>query len=100
MHIYGGGNVYLERDMEKPGSSAHLPKRTGCTLWFFRILAGTKLNCAFNKSGLNRKKKNKLKNESLAFFNGYIYTRGIFPISIINAPKWRRSAGNGNSRVM
>ena len=56
LHIYGGGNVYLERDMEKPGSSAHLPKRTGCTLWFFRILAGIKLNCAFNNSGLNSKK--------------------------------------------
>ena len=38
---------------QKPGSSAHLPKRTGCTLWFFRISAGTKLNCAFNNSGLN-----------------------------------------------
>ena len=61
LHIYGGGNVYLDRDVEKPGSPAHLPKRTGCTLWFFRISAGTKLNCAFNNSGLNSKKNNKIK---------------------------------------
>ena len=35
-------------------------------------------------------KKNKIKNVYFAFFKGY--TRGISPISIINAPKWRRSA--------
>ena len=51
LHIYGGGNMYLDRDMEKPGSSAHFPKGTGCTPWFFRISAGTKWNCAFNNSG-------------------------------------------------
>jgi hypothetical protein len=57
LHIYGGGNVFLEKDMKKPGNSAHLPKRTGCTLWFFRISASTKLNCAFNNSGLNSEEK-------------------------------------------
>ena len=98
LHIYVGGNIYLERDMEQPGSSAHLPKRTGCTLCFFRISASTILNCAFNNSGLNSKKKFNKKNGNFEFFKGYIYTRGISPI--INAPKRRRSAGNGNSRVM
>ena len=39
---------------------AHSPKRTGKTPWFFRTSAGTKLNCAFNNSGLNSK-KNKIK---------------------------------------
>ena len=43
--------------MEKPQSSVHFPKRTGCTLWFFRMSAGTKLNCAFNNSGPNSKQK-------------------------------------------
>ena len=89
------GNVYLDRDMKKPGSSAHFPKRTGCTPWFFRMLAGIKLSCAFNNSGVNSKK-----NGNFAFFKGYISTRGILAISIINAPKWRRSAENGNSQVM
>ena len=29
MHINGGGNIDVNRDMEKkPGSSAHFPKRT------------------------------------------------------------------------
>ena len=41
---------------KKTGSSAHIPKRTGCTPWFFRMSASTKLNCAFNNS-LNSKKK-------------------------------------------
>ena len=36
----------MDRDMEKPGSSAHFPKRTGCMPRFFRMLAGTKLNYA------------------------------------------------------
>jgi hypothetical protein len=57
LHIYGGGNLYFDRDMEKPGSSAHFPERTGCTQWFLRMSAGTKLNCAFNNSSLNSKKK-------------------------------------------
>ena len=57
LYIYGGGNVNLDRDMEKPGSSAHFPKRTGCTPWFFEMSAGPKLNCAFNNSCLNSKKK-------------------------------------------
>ena len=42
--------------MEKPGIFDHLPKGAGCTLWFFRISADNKLNCAFNNSGLNSKK--------------------------------------------
>ena len=32
--------------MKKPGISDHFPKGTGCTLWFFRMSAGTKLNKA------------------------------------------------------
>ena len=86
--------------MEKTGSFANVPKRTGCTPWFFRMSVGTKLNCAFTNSGLNRTKKNKIKNGNLAFFKGYIYTRGIFEILTINAFKRLRSAGNGNSLVM
>jgi hypothetical protein len=56
LHVYGGGNIYLDRDMEKPGSFAHFPKRTECMAWFFRMSARTKLNCAFDNSGLNNKK--------------------------------------------
>ena len=47
----------MNKDMEKPGSFDHFPKWTGCTPWFFRISADTKLNCAFNNSGLNSKEK-------------------------------------------
>ena len=42
---------------ENPGSSAHFPKRTGCTPWFFRMSAGTKLNCVFNDCSPNSKEK-------------------------------------------
>ena len=87
-HIYGGRNIYLDRDMEKPGSSDPFPKGKGCTPWFFRMSGGTKLNCALLK---NNKKKFR-KNQNFAYFKGYIYTRGISAISTINAPKWRRSA--------
>ena len=93
LHIYGGGNVYLDRDMEKPGSSAHFPKRTGCMPWFFRMSAPIIIVASIVK-------KNWIKKFNSAFFKGYIYTRGSFQILIINAPKWRRSAGNWNSRVM
>ena len=80
--------------MEKPVSSDPFPKGTGCTPWFFRMSAGTKLNCAFNNSAPNNNfKKNKGNCQNLAFFKGYIYTKGISAISTINAPKWRRSAG-------
>ena len=48
---------YLNRGMEKPGSFDHFPKGTGCTPCFFRISADTKLNCAFNNSSLDSKKK-------------------------------------------
>ena len=65
LYIYGEGNVNLDRDMQKPGSSAHFPKRTGCTPWFYRMSAGTKLNCAFNNSGLNSTKK---LNKKMIFF--------------------------------
>jgi len=58
LHINGGGKIDLERNMEKPGSFDPFPKGTGCTPWFFRISADTKLNCAFNNSSLNSKKKN------------------------------------------
>jgi len=57
LHINGGGKIDLERNMEKPGSFDPFPKGTGCTPWFFRISADTKLNCAFNNSSLNSKKK-------------------------------------------
>ena len=58
LHINGGGKIYFNRDMEKkPGSFDHFPKGTGCTPCFFRISADTKLNCAFNNSSLNSKKK-------------------------------------------
>ena len=73
--------------MEKPGSFDHFPKGTGCTPWFFRISADTKLNCAFNNSGLNSNKKKLNKNPNFEFSKGYIYTRGIFAISTINDPK-------------
>ena len=95
MHIYGGGNIYLDKDMEKPGSSAHVPKRTVCTPWFFRMSAGAKLNCALTKSGLNSKKKCKF-----CICEGSIYTRGISEILTINAPKRQRTAGSGNSPVI
>ena len=39
LYIHGGGNIYLDRDMEKAGNSAHFSKRTGCMPWFFRMLA-------------------------------------------------------------
>ena len=67
LHINGGGKIYLNRDMEKPGSFDHFPKGTGCTPWFFSIFANTKLNCAFNNSGLNSKKKNNKKVKILHF---------------------------------
>ena len=56
LHIIGGGKNDLKRDMEKQGSFDHFPKGTGCTPWFFRISADTKLNWTFNNSGLNGKK--------------------------------------------
>ena len=59
--------------MEKPGSFDHFPKETECTPWFFRISADTKLNCAFNNSGINSKKNNNKKSHNFAFFKGYIY---------------------------
>ena len=60
LHINGGGKIYLNRDMEKPGSFDHFPKGTGCMPWFFRISADTILNCAFYNSRLNKKKKSGL----------------------------------------
>ena len=73
MHIYGGGNIYVDRDMEeeKTGSSDHFPKGTGCMSWF----------CPNN-------------NKNLAYFKGYIYTQGISTILTVNSPKWWRSASN------
>ena len=82
--------MYLDIDMKKPGRSAHFPKGTGCTPWFFRMSAGTKLNCAFNNSSLNSKKKNL----NFAFFKGYTYTKGISAIATINGGRARE---HGNS---
>ena len=92
LHIYGWGNIYLERDMKKPGSSEPFPKGTGCTPLFFRMFAGTKLNCALNNSSPNNNKKWR-KSQNLAFLKGYIYAKWIYAISTINALKWWRSAG-------
>jgi hypothetical protein len=80
LHIYGGGDIYLDRDMEKPGTFDHFPQVTGCTPWFFRISADTKLNCAFNNSGLNSKKKLNKKMEILHFLRATI-TQEEFPRS-------------------
>ena len=93
LHKYGGGNIYLDRDMNKPRSSDPFPKGTGCTPWFFRMSAGTKLNYAFHNSSPNNNfKENKgKKNLNFVFFKGSISTRGISAISTINAPKWRQS---------
>ena len=57
LHIYGGGNIYLNKDMKKPGRSEDFPQGTGCTSWFFIMSAGTKLNCAFKLSSANNKIK-------------------------------------------
>ena len=46
--------------MEKPGSSDAFPKVTGCTPWFFRMSAGSELNCALNNSAPNNKFKKKV----------------------------------------
>ena len=99
--IYGGGNIYLDRDMENPGRSDHFPEGTGCMSWFFIMSAGTKLKCAFNNSSVNSKTKFlKLKNLIYAFFKGCIYTQEISAILTINAPKWRQSAANcGNMAI-
>ena len=70
LHINGGGKIYLERDMEKPGSFDHFPKGTGCTPCFFRISADTKLNCAFNNSSLNSNKKKLIKKSKFCIFQG------------------------------
>ena len=68
LYIYGGGHIYLDRDIEKPGICAHFSKRTGCTPWFFIMLASTKLNCAFNKSNPN----SKFIFFNFSFFKGYL----------------------------
>ena len=47
--------------MKKSGSYDPFPKGTGCTPWFFRMSASTKLNCAFKNSSPNNNKKNKKK---------------------------------------
>ena len=78
--INGGGNSYLNTDTEKPGSFDHFPKGTGCTPWFFRTSADTKLNCAFNNSGLNNK-KNLIKKSKFCIF------QGLHLHETINAPK-------------
>ena len=52
LHINGGRKIYLNRDLEKPGSFDHFPKGEGCTPWFFRISADNKLNCALHDTGL------------------------------------------------
>ena len=56
LDIYGGGNIYLDRDMEKPGRSGHFPEGRGCKWWFFIMSAGTKLKCATNNSSPISKK--------------------------------------------
>ena len=73
LHIYGGGNLYLDRDMEKLGRSDHFPEGTGCTSWFFIMIAFTKLKGAFRLSSPDRKKKKKLKS-TFCIFKGNIWT--------------------------
>ena len=68
--------------MEKPGSFHHIPKGTGCTPWFFRISADNKLNCAFNNSDLNSKKK-LIKKSKFCIFQGL----HLHKILTINAAK-------------
>ena len=104
--MFGGGNIYLDREIEKPGSSAEdrrtgqEDRRTGCTPWFYSMSASTKINCAFNNIDLNSKKKFNKNNGNFARFKGFLSTRGISGISTINAPKWWQSAEHGNMRVM
>ena len=86
--------------MEKPGSSAHFPKRTGCMQWFFRMSAGTKLIAPVIIAASRVKRKFLWKMEILNFSRATFPREEIFAISIINAPNWQRSAGNGNLRVM
>ena len=56
LHINGGGKIYLNIDMKKPGSFDHFPKGTGCTPWFFRISADTKLIAPLILAALIEKK--------------------------------------------
>ena len=76
LHIIGEGKIYLNRDMEKPGSFDHFPKGTGCTPWFFWISTDIKLNCAFNNSGLNSKKREK--KVKILHFSRATFTREEF----------------------
>ena len=50
LNIYGGGNICLDRDMEKPERSHHFPERSGCPSWFFIMSAGTKSKYTFRLS--------------------------------------------------
>ena len=45
---------------QRYGSSDHFPNGTGCTPRFFRMSAGTKLNCTFNYSSRNEITKQKV----------------------------------------
>ena len=68
VHINGRGKIHLNRDIEKPGSFDLFPMGTGCTPWFFRISAGTKLNFAFNNSSSNNNKKKIKKTSKVSTF--------------------------------
>ena len=63
LHIYGGGKLNLNSDMEKSERSDHFPEGTELTPWFFIMSAGTKFKCALKLSSprSNKKKKKKIK---------------------------------------
>ena len=101
LHIYGGRQFFLNRDMKKEKSSDHFPQGTGCMSWFLRMSAGTKLKCAFNISSVIRKKKIYWKSQNFAFFMGYTYTQGMYAILTKNSPsKSGELREHGNFQAM
>ena len=45
--------IALTLDVKIVWFGCHFPKGTGCTPWFFRISADTKLSCAFRLNSAN-----------------------------------------------
>ena len=56
LHIYGGGKLYFDKDMQNPGIFDHFPEETGWKSEFFRMSASNKLSVAFNNRALTSKK--------------------------------------------
>ena len=84
-HIYGGGNIYLDRDIKNQEAMLTFLREQDARHGSSECRPG--LNCAFNNSNPNRKKG------KVCIFKGYISTKGISAISTINAPKLQQSAG-------